>query len=156
MSTALGGGTKDLKNHSLSTKWCEKYSAQNLSCFTAFSQEVSSHMENTSLWAPAVRTQVLISTARRRGASFAGYLKQRPTAYSLACVAVERFGLGIRCVMLRSNYLLSWKARSLGRKRFRALHHGRTRKEERLAAQPRSSHRQSGPAGEIVAAQAIS
>lgn len=72
-------------------------------------------MENTSLWAPAVRT-VLISTARRRGRSpHAGVSEAEATAYSLACVAVEGFGLGIRCVMLRSNYLLSWKARSLGK-----------------------------------------
>lgn len=72
-------------------------------------------MENTSLWAPAVRT-VLISTARRRGRSpHAGVSEAEATAYSLACVVMEGFGLGIRCVMLRSNYLLSWKARNLGK-----------------------------------------
>ena len=72
-------------------------------------------MENTSLWAPAVRT-VLISTARRRGRSpHAGVSEAEATAYSLACVVTEGFGLGIRCVMLRSNYLLSWKARNLGK-----------------------------------------
>ena len=59
---------------------------------------------------------VLISTARRRGRSpHAGVSEAEATAYSLACVVMEGFGLGIRCVMLRSNYLLSWKARNLGK-----------------------------------------
>lgn len=59
---------------------------------------------------------VLISAASRRGRSpHAGLSEAEATAYGLACVVVEGFGLGIRCVMLRFNYLLSWKARSLGK-----------------------------------------
>ena len=72
-------------------------------------------MENTGLWAPAVRT--LLSTVRRREeALHAGVSESEAMAYNLACVRLWRgLGLGIRCVMLRYNYLLSWKARSLGK-----------------------------------------
>lgn len=45
-----------------------------------------------------------------------GYLNQRAMDYNLACMWLWRvLGLGIRYVLLRSNYLLSWKARSLGK-----------------------------------------
>lgn len=55
-----------------------------------------------------------------------GYLNQRAMDYNLACMQLWRvLGLGIRCVLLRSNYLLSWKARSLGKE---DLHGSITRK----------------------------
>ena len=42
-SSALRGVTKDLRNHALQTEVVRKAPSTGLSCFIAFSQEVTSH-----------------------------------------------------------------------------------------------------------------
>lgn len=58
-----------------------------------------------------------VKLSKEEGSSTSGWVfASEAVAYNLACVRLWRgLGLRIRCVMLRSNYLLSWKARSLGK-----------------------------------------
>lgn len=66
-----------------------------------------------------------------------GYLNQRAMAYNLDWTWLRRgLGLGIRCVVVRSNYLLSWKAKSLGKEKLR--------RDYRPAKEQRSSHKPRG------------
>ena len=57
---------------------------------------------------------IVLSTVRRGEKHLMlEYLSQRARDYNLASAVVEGFGIG--CILLRSNYLLSWKARNLGK-----------------------------------------
>lgn len=83
-------------------------------------------MENNSTQAPTGEDYVKHREEVGEKHFMLGYLNQRATDYNLAWMWLRRgLGLGIRCVVVRSNYLLSWKARSLGKEE---LHGSATRK----------------------------